>query len=45
MGRRGVQVEIILFDVLAVIPLRASEPEDAFLEDRILAVPKRQGKT
>ncbi len=42
VARRGVEVEVILLDVLAVVALVAGEAEGAFLEDRIAAVPQRQ---
>ena len=45
MGRRAVQVEVILLDVLAVIPLAVGQPEQPLLEDRIIAIPERQRKT
>ena len=40
--RRGVEVEVVLLDVLAVIALAAGEPEEALLEDRIAPVPQGQ---
>ena len=42
MGRRAVEVEVVLLDVLAVIALAVGQPEQAFLEDRVLAVPQGQ---
>ena len=39
---RGVQVEPVLLDVLAVVALAVGQPEEALLEDRVLAVPQRQ---
>ena len=42
VGRGGVEVEVILLDVLAVVTLDAAEAEEAFLEDRVPAVPERQ---
>jgi hypothetical protein len=44
MGRRAVEVEVVLLDVLAVIALAVGEAEQALLEDRILAVPQGQGE-
>src|SRR5208337_1296176 len=41
MRRGGVEVEIILLDVLAVVALVAGEAEGAFLQDWIDAVPQR----
>ena len=40
-----VDVEVILLDILAVIPLAVGEAEEAFLEDGIALVPQRKGKT
>ncbi len=40
--RRGVEVEVVLLDVLAVIALAAGEPEEPLLEDRIAPVPEGQ---
>ena len=42
MGRRAVEVEVVLLDVLAVVALAVGQPEQAFLEDRVLAVPQGQ---
>src|SRR5215475_8759918 len=43
--RRGVvEVEVALLHVLAVIALDAGDAEEAFLEDRIAAVPERPGE-
>jgi hypothetical protein len=42
--RRGVQVEVVLLDVLAVVALVAGQAEQALLEDRIAAVPQREGE-
>ena len=39
---RGVQVEPVLLGVLAVVALAVGQPEEALLEDRVLAVPERQ---
>ena len=39
---RAVEVEVILLDVLAVIPLAVAQSEQPFLEDRIAPVPLRQ---
>ena len=38
----GVQVPPVLLDVLAVVALRAGQPERALLQDRIPPVPQRQ---
>ena len=42
VGRRRVEVEVVLLDVLAVIPLAVGQPEQALLEDRVLPVPERE---
>ena len=42
--RRAIQVEVVLLDVLAVIALAVGEPEQSLLEDRVRAVPERQGE-
>jgi len=44
VGRRAVEVEVVLLDVLAVVALAVGEPEEALLEDGILPVPQRQRK-
>jgi hypothetical protein len=41
---QGVQVPPVLFDVLAVVALRAGEPERALLQDRVAPVPQRQAQ-
>jgi hypothetical protein len=43
-GGGGVEVEVALLDVLAVVALGVGESEKAFLEDRILAVPQGHGE-
>ena len=45
MGRGAVEVEIIFFDVLPVVALAIGQAEQPFLEDRVLAIPQRKGKT
>ena len=42
MGRRAVEVEVVLFDVLAVVSLAVSKPEETLFEDGVLAVPQGQ---
>ena len=37
-------MKIIFLDVFAVIALIASQPKEPFLENRILAIPKRQSE-
>jgi hypothetical protein len=44
MGRGGVEVEPGFLDVLAVIAFGVGEAEEAFLEDRVAAVPKGWGE-
>jgi hypothetical protein len=45
MRRRAVEVEVIFFDVLAVVSLAVRKPEKTFLQNRIFAVPQRQRET
>ena len=40
----GIQVPPVLLDVLAVVALRAGQPERALLQDRIPPVPQRQAQ-
>ena len=40
--RRGVEVEVVLLHVLAVIALAAGDTEEPLLHDRIAAVPERE---
>ena len=42
MAGDGVQVPPVLLDVLAVVTLRAGQPERALLQDRVPPVPQRQ---
>jgi hypothetical protein len=42
VGRRRVEVEVVVLDVLAVVALRASEAEEPLLQDRVLLVPEGQ---
>src|SRR5688500_2675150 len=44
MRRRRIEVEVVLLDVLAVIPFAVRQTEQPFLQDRVLAVPERQRK-
>ena len=44
MRRRRVEVEVVLLHVLAVISLVATEAEEALLQDRVAAVPHRDGE-
>src|SRR4030095_9790665 len=41
MRRRGVQIEVALLDVLAVVALRPAEAEEPLLQDGIVPVPER----
>ena len=40
VGRRRVEIKIILFNVLAVVSFVAGEAEEAFFHNRIFAVPQ-----
>ena len=42
VGRRRVEVEVVLLHVLAVVSLAVGQAEQPFLEDGVLAVPQRQ---
>ena len=42
VGRRGIDVEVIFLQVLAVVALGAGQAEGALLEDRIALVPERE---
>src|SRR3989442_15037093 len=42
VGRRRVEVEVVLLDVLAVVPLAVGQSEQPLLEDRVATVPERQ---
>ena len=44
VGRRTVDVEVVLLDIFAVVPLTVGQAEHALLEDGILAIPKSKGK-
>ena len=43
VGRHRVEIVVELLDVLAVIALAVAQAEHALLQDRILAVPQRDG--
>src|SRR5690349_19052428 len=45
MGRRIVEIEIVLLDVLAVIALAVRQPEKPFFQDRVALVPERDRQT
>src|SRR5262249_60753258 len=40
-----VEVEVIFFDVLPMVALIAREAKEPFFQERIAAIPERQGKT
>ena len=44
MCRCAVEVEVIFFDVLAVVAFAVREPEEPLLEDRVFPVPESQRK-
>jgi hypothetical protein len=44
VGRGTIEVEIVFLDVLAVVGLAVGQSVHPLLEDRVLAVPQRQGK-
>ena len=44
MRRRAVEIEVVLFDVLAVIAFVAGQAEEPLLEDRVLFIPQREGE-
>src|SRR5262249_34897115 len=44
MGRRAVEVEVVLLHVLAVIAFAVGQPEEALLQDRIGSIPECQGE-
>ena len=39
MGRSAVEIEVIFFGVLAVVPFVAGESEDPFLQERVFPIP------
>ena len=43
--RGGVEIEVVLLHVFAMVPFAPGEPEEAFFENRIPAIPQGQGKT
>src|SRR5215813_14868738 len=45
VSRSAVKIEVIFFDVLAVIAFGIGKSKESLLEDRILPVPQCQGKT
>jgi len=45
MSRCRIEVEVILFDVFAVIAFVSGQAKKTLLEDRVLSVPEGRGKT
>ena len=45
MGGRGVEIEVVLLDVFAVVALRAGQPEETLFEDGVAPVPEGQRET
>ena len=45
MSRCAVEVEVVLLNILAVIAFTVGQAEQTLLQDRVLAIPKRQRKT
>ena len=43
--RRGIQIEVVLLDVLPVVPLAVAQTEKPLLQNRVLPVPQRQRET
>jgi len=39
-----VEVEVVLLDILAMVPLTIGEPKKAFLDDRISSIPECERK-
>ena len=44
MCRRAIDIEIVLFDILAVIAFAIGQAEQPLLQDRVGAIPERQCK-
>src|SRR5437667_7184001 len=44
MRRRVIKVEVVLLDVLAMVAFMRRQPEEAFLEDRVFAIPEGRRK-
>jgi hypothetical protein len=45
VGRRAVEIEVILFHVLAMVAFAVGEPEEPFLQDWVLPIPHGQRET
>jgi hypothetical protein len=41
----GIQVEVLFFDVLAMVPLTPCQAEEALFENRVSAIPEGDGET
>jgi hypothetical protein len=44
MGRGRIEVEVIFLNVFPMVTLVPSEAKEPFFQDRIMAIPERQGK-
>src|SRR5262249_44435465 len=44
VGRRVVEAEVVLLDVFAVVSFAVCEPEEPFLQNRVLAVPQGESE-
>src|SRR5712692_11952362 len=44
VGRSGIEIEVVLFHILAVIALISGQAEEAFFQDRITPVPERKAE-
>ena len=42
--RRAVEIKVVFLDVLAVVAFAVGQAEQAFLQDRVAAIPQRQRK-
>src|SRR5919197_2802517 len=45
VGRGRVEVEVIFLNVFPMVTLSATEAKEPFFQERITAIPERQGKT
>src|SRR5262249_42250917 len=45
VSRGAIEVEVILFDILTMIPFTVRQPKQPFFEDRVLSVPQGEGET
>jgi len=43
--RRTVEVEVVFFDVLAMVAFAVRQPEETFFQDRVFPVPEGECKT